>query len=61
LADCGLDTTQKRGTQPNRLVAMGFGSMRPVVPENPAAAANRRVEVKVLRNQVAKALLDRKQ
>lgn len=37
-----------RGVSAQRLVATGFGKDRPLVPEDPASAANRRVEIRNL-------------
>jgi outer membrane protein OmpA-like peptidoglycan-associated protein len=38
----------ERGVSPLRLVAMGFGASRLLVPSDPRAASNRRVEIKVV-------------
>lgn len=39
---------ERHGISPQRLVAMGFGFTRLLVASDPRAAANRRVEIKVL-------------
>ena len=43
------DYLVKRGVNTSRLEAFGFGSARPVQPNNAADGANRRVEVRLLR------------